>query len=299
MAQVREIKRRIRSVQNTQQITKTMEMVSAAKIRRAQFRIESARPYAAGMIDVLNNVGKRADVNLHPLLTRHEKIKKTVIVALSSDRGLCGAFNTNVIRLAEDIIAAEKQKNRAVTIFAIGRKAINYFNYVGYELIGELREMSDSPTFAHAKFIAGELIQKYTAKEIDKVVLVFNHFKSAMEQKAIKHVLLPISEETVAAEEVKLTADYLFEPSDGEVLNHLLPTYIKALIYRALLESAASEHGARRTAMKSATDNAVDMIARLTRTFNRARQALITQEIAEIAGGAEALKAVLQVGEEE
>lgn len=299
MAQVREIKRRIRSVQNTQQITKTMEMVSAAKIRRAQFRIESARPYAAGMIDVLNNVGKRADVNLHPLLERHEPIKKTVVVALSSDRGLCGAFNTNVIRVAENIAVEEKRNNREVSIFATGRKAINYFNYVGYELVGEIREMSDSPTYEHAKLIAGELIKRYIDKDIDKVILVFNHFKSAMEQKAIKYVLLPIKEETVAAEDAELSADYLFEPSDSEVLNHLLPTYIEALIYRALLESAASEHGARRTAMKSATDNAVEMIELLTRTFNRARQALITQEIAEIAGGAEALKAALQVGSEE
>jgi len=299
VAQVREIKRRIRSVQNTQQITKTMEMVSAAKIRRAQFRIEAARPYAAGMIDVLNNVGKRADVSLHPLLERHEPIKKTVIVVLSSDRGLCGAFNTNVIRMAENITAEEKQKNRVISIYATGRKAINYFKYVGYELIGEMREMSDSPTYEHAKKIANELIKLYIDKEIDKVVLVFNHFKSAMEQKGVKYVLLPIKEDTVASENPELSADYLFEPSDGEVLNHLLPTYIEALIYRALLESAASEHGARRTAMKSATDNAVDMIERLTRTFNRARQALITQEIAEIAGGAEALKAALQVGAEE
>lgn len=289
MARMREIKRRIRSVDNTKQITKTMEMVAAAKIRRAQERIEAARPYAVKMMDVLANVGKRVDVGRHPLLAVRDPIKRSVIVAVTSDRGLCGAFNANIIRRSEKLIAEEKAAGREIGLYAVGRKGINYFKYVGYELMGERREISDNPTFAHAKAIADELINKYIEKEIDKVILVFNHFKSAMEQRAIDHTLLPIKQESVE-ENNEPTADYIFEPNTGVVLKSLLPTYIEALVLRALMESAASEHGARRTAMKSATDNAGEMIEILTRTFNRARQAQITQEISEIVGGAEALK---------
>lgn len=296
MARMREIKRRIRSVDNTKQITKTMEMVSAAKIRRAQERIEAARPYALKMMDVLADVGKRTDVGGHPLLAVRDPIKRSVIIPVTSDRGLCGAFNTNIIRMTETLISEERASGREIGVFAIGRKAINYFKYVGYEIIGERREISDNPTFADAKTIADEVISKYISGDIDKVVLVFNHFKSAMEQKAVDHVLLPIKQESVETGEGEPTADYIFEPGDSQVLNHLLPTYIEALIFRALMESAASEQGARRTAMKSATDNATEMIQLLTRSFNRARQAQITQEISEIVGGAEAQKEELRVG---
>lgn len=288
MAKMRVIKRRIKSVNNTRQITKTMEMVATAKIRRAQERIESARPYALQMMEVLANVAARVGKERHPLLEIHSPVKRTVIVPLTSDRGLCGAFNANIIRHSENLLHKEKAAGREVDFVVIGRKGINYFRYMGYQLLKEQREISDKPTFKDARSLALFLINLYVKRDIDRVVLIFNHFKSPMEQKVVEHVLLPIREEAVE-EEAARPLEYLFEPNDRAVLYKLLPIYIETLIYRALLESTASEHGARRTAMKAATDNAAEMIENLLRSFNRARQAQITQEIAEIVGGAEAL----------
>ena len=290
MSKASEIRRRLKSVDNTKQITKTMEMVAAAKIRKAQERIEQARPYALQMMDVLANVAQHVQVSSHPLLEVREPSKRTVIVAVTSDRGLCGAANANILRRADNLASAEREAGAQVDIFAIGRKAINYFRYVEANILDERREISDNPKFSDAKSIGAQLVELYQKKEVDKVVVIFNHFKSAMEQTPVEHVLLPIKREAVEDEEAGgATAEYEFEPGDEEVLGRLLPTYIEALIYRALLESSASEHGARRTAMKAATDNATEMIGLLTRSFNRARQAAITQEIAEIVGGAEAL----------
>ena len=290
MSRTREIRRRIKSVDNTRQITKTMEMVATAKIRKAQERIESARPYAMKMLDVLANVAATVEGGLHPLLEAREPSKRTVIVPITTDRGLCGAANANILRRADTLIAAEEAAGAKVDVFAIGKKAINYFRYIGLQLLDERRDISDSPKFSDAKSVGNKLVSLYVKGEIDKVVLIFNHFKSAMEQKPVSHTLLPIKKEAVEdGESRKGGARYLFEPSEEEVLARLLPTYIEALVYRAMLESAASEHGARRTAMKAATDNAGEMIEILTRSFNRARQAAITQEIAEIVGGAEAL----------
>ncbi len=290
MAGTREIRRRIRSVDNTRQITKTMEMVATAKIRKAQERIEAARPYAMKMLDVLANVAGNVEGGLHPLLDVREPAKRTVIVTITTDRGLCGAANANILRRTDHLIAAEQGAGAEVDVFAVGKKAINYFRYVGYNLLDERRDISDNPAFADAASVAGRLIDMYSKQEIDKVVLIFNHFKSAMEQKPVELVLLPIKKEEVEeGDDRGLTGDFNFEPGDKEVLERLLPTYIEALVYRAMLESAASEHGARRTAMKAATDSAGELISILTRSFNRARQAAITQEIAEIVGGAEAL----------
>lgn len=290
MSNTREIRRRIKSVDNTRQITKTMEMVATAKIRKAQDRIEAARPYAMKMLDVLANVAANVEGGLHPLLELREPAKRTVLIAITTDRGLCGAANANILRRSDYLIAAEQAAGADVDVFALGKKAINYFRYIGYGLLDERRDISDNPNFSEAKSIAVRLIDMYTKAEIDKVVLIFNHFKSAMEQKPVELVLLPIKRDAVEEEDAEgKTSEYTFEPSDKDVLDRLLPTYIEALVYRAMLESAASEHGARRTAMKAATDNAGEMISILTRSFNRARQAAITQEIAEIVGGAEAL----------
>jgi len=291
MAKTREIKRRIKSVDNTRQITKTMEMVAAAKIKRAQDRIEAARPYAFQMMEVLAKLAEHTKQVSHPLLEIREPAKRTVLVVITSDRGLCGAFNANILRRAEQLRAREEAAGTEVAVMAIGRKALNYYRYVGTDLLAELVGISDRPTFKNAQEVAERLINLYTNKEIDKVVVLFNHFKSAMEQKAVEYTLLPIKQEIMEEKPVREAAsEYLYEPSDEAVLNRLLPTYIEAIVYRALLESAASEHGARRAAMKSATDNASEMIEVLVRSFNRARQAAITQEIAEIVGGAEALK---------
>jgi F-type H+-transporting ATPase subunit gamma len=292
MPNLRDIQKRITSTQSTRQITRTMEMVATAKIRKAQDRIESARPYALAMMEVLGNVARFVQGASHPLLEEHETHSRAVVIAVASDRGLCGAFNSNILRLAESIVRDEKERGATTDIIAVGKKAIGYFRYRGMEPIASYRDISDKPTIADARSIATRVIEAYTAGEIDSVKVVFNRFKNVADQVPEIHDLLPIRPEVVqaAADELKINPEYMFEPSPSSVLERLLPTYVETLVYRALLESAASEQGARRKAMKSATDNAGEMITTLTRTYNRARQAAITNEIAEIVGGAAALE---------
>lgn len=295
MANLRDIKKRIVSVHSTRQITRTMEMVATAKIKKAQERIESARPYALSMMEVLGNVARFAKGAEHPLLLEHENRERIVVIVVTSDRGLAGAFNSNILRLTEGIIRDESANDVLVDIIAVGKKAVGYFRYRGIEPIAAYRDISDKITFADAKSIAAHLIPGYEAEEIDAVYVVFNRFKNVAEQKPEVHQLLPIERRVMdeAVEDVeaaRVSAEYQFEPDPESVLELLLPTYVETLIYRALMESAASEQGARRTAMKSATDNASEMISTLTRSYNRARQATITNEIAEIVGGAVALE---------
>jgi F-type H+-transporting ATPase subunit gamma len=293
MANLRDIKDRITSVRSTRQITRTMEMVATAKIRKAQERIESARPYALSMVEVLGNVARFVQGATHPLLETHPERKRALVITVSSDRGMAGAFNSNILRLSEDIIRREGAADVAVDVIAVGKKAIGYYRYRGIEPVASYRDISDKPTFADAKAIADHVIAAYSACELDAVHVVFNRFKNVAEQRPETHQLLPIEHnviETAADELTAINPEYLFEPSAAAVLERLLPTYVETLIYRALMESAAAEQGARRTAMKSATDNANDMINTLTRSYNRARQAAITNEIAEIVGGAAALE---------
>ncbi len=292
MPNLRDIKKRIASTQSTRQITRTMEMVSTAKIRKAQERIESARPYAMAMVEVLGNVARFVQGASHPLLEEHAERRRVVIVSVTSDRGLCGAFNSNILRMSEEIMAREQAAEVHSDLIVVGKKALGYFRYRGVEPIAVYRDISDKPTIADARSIAAHIIPAYEAGDIDAVYVVFNRFKNVAEQKAEIYQLLPIERGVLAQAEDGLTLrpEYLFEPNPHAVLERLLPTYVETLIYRALLESAASEHGARRTAMKSATDNASEMITTLTRSYNRARQAAITNEIAEIVGGAAALE---------
>jgi len=292
MPNLRDIKQRITSVQSTSQITRTMEMVATAKIKKAQEKIESARPYAFAMVEVLQNVARYVQGASHPLLEEHEDRKRVAVVAITSDRGLCGAFNSNILRITEDIIRREAAAGVEADLIAVGKKAIAYFRYRGMEPVADYRDISDKPTFADARSIAAHIIPAYEAGEIDAAYVVFNRFKNVAEQRAETYQLLPVERRVMESEEDfgTLRAEYLFEPTAKQVLEHLLPTYVETLVYRALMESAASEHGARRTAMKSATDNASEMIITLTRSYNRARQAAITTEIAEIVGGAAALE---------
>jgi F-type H+-transporting ATPase subunit gamma len=269
-----------------------MEMVATAKIRKAADRIESARPYALAMMEVLGNVARFTGGASHPLLEEHETRAKVVVIAIASDRGLCGAFNSNILRLTEQIIRDEREHGAETDVIAVGKKAIAYFRYRGIEPVASYRDIADKPAITDARSIAIRVIDGYTAGEIDAVKIVFNRFKNVAEQVPEIHDLLPIRPEVVkaAADELKVNPEYVFEPSASSVLQRLLPTYVETLVYRALLESAASEQGARRKAMKSATDNAGEMITTLTRTYNRARQGAITNEIAEIVGGAAALE---------
>lgn len=292
MANLRDIKQRIVSVQSTSQITRTMEMVATAKIKKAQEKIEAARPYSFAMMEVLGNVARYVQGATHPLLEEHEERKRVLIVTITSDRGLCGAFNSNILRITEDLIRSEHAADVETDIIAVGKKAAGYLRYRGIEPVAAYRDISDKPTFAEARSIASLIIPRYEAGELDAAYIVFNRFKNVAEQKPETYQLLPIEHKVVEAEEGEsgMQAEYLFEPSAAEVLEHLLPTYVETLVYRALMESAAAEQGARRTAMKSATDNASEMITTLTRSYNRARQAAITTEIAEIVGGAAALE---------
>jgi F-type H+-transporting ATPase subunit gamma len=292
MANLRDIKKRISSTQNTRQITRTMEMVSTAKIRKAQERIESARPYALAMVEVLGNVARFIQGATHPLLEEHAERARVIVVPITSDRGLCGAFNSNILRLTEEIMSREDANGVATDLIAVGKKALSYLRYRGIEPVAGYRDISDKPTFNEARSIAAHIIPAYEAGEVDAAFVVFNRFKNVAEQKAEVYQLLPVERRVMEqeADELGLKPEYIFEPSPEAVLERLLPTYVETLIYRALMESAASEHGARRTAMKSATDNASEMITTLTRSYNRARQAAITNEIAEIVGGAAALE---------
>jgi F-type H+-transporting ATPase subunit gamma len=292
MANLRDIKQRIVSVHSTRQITRTMEMVATAKIKKAQERIESARPYALAMMEVLGNVARFSKGTEHPLLLEHDKRERVIVIAVTSDRGLAGAFNSNAIRLTERVLREEGLAGTGVVdVITVGKKAAGYFRYRGIEPLAAYRDISDKPTFIDAKSIAAHVIPAYVAEEVDAVYIAFNRFKNVAEQKPELHQLLPIARRVVeeAAEGThEVAAEYTFEPTPESVLQVLLPTYVETLIYRALMESAASEQGARRTAMKSATDNATEMITTLTRSYNRARQAAITTEIAEIVGGAAA-----------
>ncbi|MCL5291668.1 MAG: ATP synthase F1 subunit gamma [Actinobacteria bacterium] len=289
MAKTREIKRRIKGVESTKKITKTMEMVAAAKIKKAQARIEAARPYALKMMDVLFSVAQFVPESGHPLLVVREPVERAVIIPMTSNRGLCGAANTNVLRKAEALYRKEEAAGLTVSFITVGNKGTGQLRYAGYPIERSYTELSDQPTFAEAREIAKELIDGYTDGRVDKIYLVFNHFRSLIDQKPVEHLLLPIQQEVIGEERPGVRADYIFEPSAEVVLNRLLPTYIETLVYRAMMESAASEHSARRMAMKAATDNATDMIDNLTRSYNRARQAQITQEIAEVVAGADAL----------
>ncbi|MBN2248662.1 MAG: ATP synthase F1 subunit gamma [Coriobacteriia bacterium] len=292
MANLRDIKQRIVSVQSTSQITRTMEMVATAKIKKAQEKIESARPYSFAMMEVLGNVARFVQGASHPLLEEHEERTRVMVVSITSDRGLCGAFNSNILRITEDLIRSETEAGVETDVIAVGKKAIGYLRYRGIEPVVSYRDISDKPTFAEARSIAAHIIPRYEAGELDAAYIVFNRFKNVAEQKPETYQLLPIEQRVMEADEEQggMHAEYLFEPTPGEVLERLLPTYVETLVYRALMESAAAEQGARRTAMKSATDNASEMITTLTRSYNRARQAAITTEIAEIVGGAAALE---------
>lgn len=293
MSNLRDIQKRITSTQSMRQITRTMEMVATAKIRRAQERIDAAAPYSDSMMEVLRNVATQAGNVEHPLLEEHPEKKRVIAIVAVSDRGLAGGFNGNILRMAERYIARLKNQGTEVDLILSGKKAIAYFTYRGMTPIYSYADVSDKPTFAMAKEIATLITTDYVQGKVDDVVLMFNQAKNVAEQVPTLQEILPIKPEALASaeeEDETTVAEYLFEPSAPEVLERLLPTYVEMMIFRALLDSAAAEQGARRKAMKSATDNATDIIQVLTRSFNRARQAEITTEIAEIVGGAAALE---------
>jgi F-type H+-transporting ATPase subunit gamma len=288
MASTRDIRRRIKSTKNTQQITKAMKMVAAAKLRRAQERVESARPYAEKMEEVIGSIASGSGSANHPMLSKRP-VKKIGYVVISSDRGLAGSSNAQVLRAAVHAIGGKSKNEYA--IFAIGRKGRDFFQRRGYPLVGETTGLSDSPTFADIKNIASEVVKLFQDGVYDEVHLVYNEFINAISQVPSTRQLLPLEDVGGKKEEKQpgvFTAKYDYEPSADAVLNNLLPKYAETLIYSAVLEAKASELGAKMTAMGSATDNASKMINTLTLALNRARQAAITTQIMEIVSGAEA-----------
>ncbi|MFC4769516.1 ATP synthase F1 subunit gamma [Effusibacillus consociatus] len=285
MASTRDIRRRINSIKNTQKITKAMKMVEAAKLRRAQERVTLARPYAAKLEEVIASIAKAGGAR-HPMMVKRP-VKKVGYVVIAADRGLAGSFNAQVVRHAINEFK-DKSKDEYV-IFAIGRKSRDFFVKRGYPVAGEITGLPDSPTFADIKRVTESVVKMYEDGTYDEVHLIFNKFNSPISQVPVTKQILPL--EDVGGETAKkVNANYLYEPSEEGVLDVLLPKYAETLIYSALLESKASEHGARMTAMGNATDNATEMIATYTLALNRARQAAITTQITEIVGGAEALK---------
>ena len=281
MAGVRDIRRRIRSVRNMEQITKAMKMVSAAKLRKAQQKLSAARPYSNQLQGVLERLSQDSADASHPLLAKRP-VQKVVYVLISSDRGLCGGYNANLIRKTSALIAESPQEVKLVTV---GRKGRDFFRRGKIEFLAEFVALGDDPNFNQAKEIAQEVIRLYEQGEADEVYLMYNEFVSAMTQRPTQLKLLPIEKP-----EGKHGKQYIFEPSADEILARLLPKYVETQVFRTLLEGKASEQGARMTAMSSATDNAKDMIERLSLAMNRARQAAITKEISEIVGGAAALE---------
>ncbi|MBI4169044.1 MAG: ATP synthase F1 subunit gamma [Acidobacteria bacterium] len=286
MPNVRDFRTRIRSVRSTQQITRGMKLVSAAKLRRAQDRILAARPYAKKMLEVLSSLAARVDPERHPLLARGPE-EKVLLVVMTADKGLCGSFNTNILNQAKSVL--ERMRDRQARVDPIGRKARDWFRRRRYPTRRVLVDIFRNVTPEHARDIASDLIGGFCRREFDAVYLVYNEFKSVIQQRVVTEPLLPIPRGAFAAEGAA-HEDYLYEPAAADLLDALLPKHVEVQVFRALLESAAAEHGARMTAMENATRNAGEMIETLTLQMNKIRQASITKEILEVVSGAEALK---------
>ncbi|HHD11978.1 MAG TPA: ATP synthase F1 subunit gamma [Deltaproteobacteria bacterium] len=286
MATLRDIKRRIKSVKNTQQITKAMKMVSAAKLRRAQEDITSARPYAEKIKGLVSSLASRVMPESNEFLSKAGK-GRALLAVFVSDRGLCGGFNTNLIRKAERFVEENPELN--ASYYLVGRRAHEHYKRRGVNIVKTLSIGIARPSYGFAQSIAEDLIKAYKEDQTDEVYIIYSEFRSALSQRPVIERVLPLATEEEEEKEEK-TEGILFEPSEEEVLAELLPKYVEFQVYRALLETAASEHGARMTAMDAATRNAGEMINKLTLDFNRARQAAITKELMEIISGAEALK---------
>lgn len=289
--QERVLRRRIKSVQSTKKITRAMELIAATRVSKAQQRAHEARPYSELLTDVIQHLAENGGITDHPLLQAADDVRKVAFVVVSSDRGLAGGYNTAVIRAAEREIQARRAEGADYALITIGRKAQGYFAYRDYAIAESFEGISDSPTYGDAVGIGEVITDLYTSGEVQEVVLVFTRFVSMGQQDVVVRKFMPLTgvgEES--ASEERATSAYEFEPDPGPILESLLPRYVTARLFAALLDSAASEHASRQRAMKAATDNAEELITKLTRVMNRARQDSITNEIMEIVGGAEALR---------
>jgi F-type H+-transporting ATPase subunit gamma len=294
MASVQDIKRRIRSIRNTRKITRAMELVAAAKLRRAETRIKALRPYAETMNELIAGVGRASASVRLPLLEQREDVATVAIVPLTGDRGLAGAFNAQIMRRAFALERSLQAEGKAVAWVAVGKKGRSTLAFRRRDLAGSYIGFTDRPAYEDAQAIAHRIADLFTGGEVDRVTLVYNTYISALTQRVTEQDVLPISPDILETDEEEraadvLRGDFIFEPEPDEIMQRLLPVYLETQIYRALLESTASEQGARMTAMRNATKNAGELIDTLTLQMNRARQAEITQEILEVVAGAEAL----------
>jgi len=288
MATLRDIRRRIRSVESTQKITRAMKLVAAAKLRRAQERILSARPYAVKMAELLSSLVRRAEGDKHPLLVRRPAARKRLVI-ITADKGLCGAFNSNILRAS--LAFLREQGETSVTLVVVGKKARDFYRRRPWEVKSEMLGFFDRLAYSHAQELAGGLMDEYLGGEVDEVHLMYNEFRSVAVQRVKREQLLPIEPgATVEGQGGAAAGDYIYEPSPEAILAALLPRHVTTQVYRALMESVAGEYGARMTAMEAATKNAKEMIGVLTIQYNKARQERITKELLDIVGGAEALR---------
>jgi F-type H+-transporting ATPase subunit gamma len=278
-----DIRRRIRSVKNTQQITKAMKMVSAAKLRRAQEAMFAARPYARKMMEVLNSLATRANPDAHPLLSDHGD-HRVLMVVVTADKGLCGGFNANIIRTAARLLTEKSDQGRALELEIVGRKGRDFFKRRQWKVRAEHVGIFQALRFTTAQALAQTLIKLYVEKEVDEIHLVYNEFKTVVQQKVIVERLLPIRKLDFDPQEP--AQDYIYEPAPAQIFGDILSRHVEVQVWRALLESQAAEHGARMAAMDAASKNAGEMIDRLTLYMNKVRQAAITKEIIEVVSGA-------------
>jgi F-type H+-transporting ATPase subunit gamma len=294
VATVQDIKRRLRSVRNTRKITKAMELVAAAKLRRAESRIEALRPYAERMRELMIGTARATPARGFPLLEARDSISSVAILPLTGDRGLAGAFNAQIVRRALQLERELRAEGADVRWAVVGKKGRSTLRFRRYDIEQAWVDFTDRPVYADAVAVSKTLNDLFVDREVDRVIMVYNHYVSPLTQTVSVEDVLPIprtllEEEQKSAYEIALEGDFIYEPEPEEILARLLPTYLETTVYRALLESAASEHGARMTAMRNASKNAGELIDKLTLDMNRARQSEITQEILEVVAGADAL----------
>ena len=286
MAKGRELKGRIKSVENTKKITRTMEMVATSKMKRAVDRVAAARPYASALAEVIGDLYSDELATQFPLLRQPAQMQRVAHIVMTSNRGLCGGFNANLVKEARTKLASLEQRGMDVELHVVGKKGIGYFKYVNRAMAVQRIDISDKPTATDASSLVDTLMERFIAGDLDAVFVTSSKFNSAISTPPQTTQVLPVKPPSGGT----LKRDYLLSPSAEAILTELLPAYVSNSVYRALVETVAAEQSARRTAMKNATDNATDMLSTLRRTYNRARQAQITQEIAEIVGGAAALQ---------
>ena len=287
--QERVLRRRVKSVQSTKKITRAMELIAATRVVKAQQRAMDARPYSEQITEVIQHLSQAGAGKEHPLLRQADSLDKVALVVITSDRGLAGGYNTSVIRAAERELKAAQAEGTDYSLVLIGKKAASYFSFRNYRIDASFTGMSDTPRYEDARKVADVVIDAFVDGDVDQVRLVYTRFLSAASQRVVVRRFMPL-QAVASDEDAGLTADYEYEPSPDVIFDRLLPRYAEARLYAAMLDAAASEHAARQRAMKSASDNADELITKLSRVMNRARQDSITNEIMEIVGGAEALR---------